>query len=169
MLAYLAGAIEYAPDHGRGWRRQVAAFLKASGHDVYDPAEDERKSLTEEEQQNLRAWKTADFPRFQTAVRKIIDFDLDIVSRADCVVCYWDDNAARGGGTSAELTWARRRGIPVYMVTPLPVPSISGWVLGCCSEIFGTFEGLEALFRSQGSRRGRAATQVDEVSEGRRR
>ena len=50
MLAYLAGAIEYAPDLGRGWRREVAAFLKTLGHDVYDPAEDERKSLTEEAQ-----------------------------------------------------------------------------------------------------------------------
>ena len=148
MLAYLAGAIEYAPDLGRGWRRDFAAFLRGLGHDVYDPAEDERKSLTEEEQRNLRAWKTTDLPRFQAAVRKIIDFDLDVVARADCVVCYWDENAARGGGTSAELTWARRRGIPVYMVTPLPLPSISGWVLGCCSGIYATFGELEALFRS---------------------
>lgn len=147
MLAYLAGAIEYAPDLGRGWRREVGSFLRTLGHDAYDPAEDERKSLTEEEQRNLRAWKSTDLPRFQTAVRKIIDFDLDIVSRADCIICLWDDAASRGGGTSAELTWARRRGIPVYMVTALPLTSISGWVLGCCSGFFRDFEELKAFLR----------------------
>jgi nucleoside 2-deoxyribosyltransferase len=148
MLAYLAGAIEYAPDLGRGWRRDAAALLRSLGYEVYDPAEDERKSLSEEEQRNLRVWKTTDLPRFQEAVRKIIDFDLDIVSRAGCIICYWDENGARGGGTSAELTWARRRGIPVYMVTPLPVASISGWVLGCCSRIFRDFEELKKFLQT---------------------
>ena len=60
MLAYLAGAIEYAPDHGRAWRKEIAPFLRDElRHDVYDPAEDERKSLTLEEQQNLRPLEEA--------------------------------------------------------------------------------------------------------------
>jgi len=51
MLAYLAGAIEYSPDLGRGWRKEITPFLREDlGHGVYDPAEDERKSLTAEEQ-----------------------------------------------------------------------------------------------------------------------
>lgn len=143
MLAYLAGAIEYAPDNGRGWRREITPFLRDElGHHVYDPAEDERKSLTIEEQQNLRRWKTIDFARFQTAVRKIIEFDLGVVSRADYVVCYWDEHGAKGGGTSAELTFAHRRGIPVYLVTALPIEQISGWILGCCSQVFADFNEL---------------------------
>jgi hypothetical protein len=154
MLAYLAGGIEYAPDLGRGWRREIGIFVgQRLGHEVYDPAEDERKSLTEEEQRNLRAWKTSDLYRFQTAVRKIIDFDLEVIARADYIICYWDEAGARGGGTSAELTFARRRGIPVYMVTPLPVAGISGWVLGCCSEIFGDFEDLKNFLLNGSSAR----------------
>jgi nucleoside 2-deoxyribosyltransferase len=149
MLAYLAGAIEYSPDLGRGWRRDITPFLiDALGHSVYDPAEDERKSLTEEEQRNLRAWKRADFDRFQIAVRKIIEWDLDIVARSDYIVCYLDGYALKGGGTSAELTFALRRKIPVYAVTPLAIPEISGWILGCCTRLFMNFDELRHYLKN---------------------
>jgi len=149
MLAYLAGAIEYSPDLGRGWRREVTVFLRDDlGHDVYDPAEDERKSLTEEEQKNLRAWKRTDFDRFQIAIRKIIEWDLDLVACCDYIVCFLDEHALKGGGTSAELTFAHRRGIPVYMVTPLPIPEISGWMLGCCTRVFPGFDELRNYLKN---------------------
>ncbi len=149
MLAYLAGAIEYAPDHGKGWRREVTPLLRELGFQVYDPAEDERKSLTEEEQHHLRAWKTTDLPRFLTAVRKIIQFDLDIIARADLVICYFDEYCMMGGGTPGELTFAHRNGIPVYMVTPMPVKKVSGWILGCSTIIFDNFNGLKEHIKSQ--------------------
>ncbi len=148
MLAYLAGAIEYSPDSGKGWRKEITPFLiEELGHTVYDPAEDERKSLTEEEQKCLRAWKLTDFGRFQVAVRKIIEWDLEIVARSDYVICYLDEYAMMGGGTSAELTIAYRRDIPVYMVSPLALAHISGWILGCCAQVFGTFEELRDYLR----------------------
>jgi nucleoside 2-deoxyribosyltransferase len=150
MLAYLAGAIEYSPDSGRRWRREITPFLKEQlGHDVYDPAEDERKSLTEEEQKHLRSWKRTDFARFQAAVRKIILWDLDIVSRSDYVVCYLDEHALKGGGTSAELSFAFHRDIPVYVVSPLPVTEISGWILGCTTRIFAGFDDLKEFLRTR--------------------
>ncbi len=149
MLAYLAGAIEYSPDLGRGWRKEISPFLHGElGHTVYEPAEDERKSLTEEEQRCLRTWKRTDFARFQTAVRKIIAWDLEIVARSDYVICYFDEFAMKGGGTSAELTLAHTRDIPVYMVTPLEIPHISGWIIGCCTRIFGSFEDLKAFLKT---------------------
>ena len=149
MMAYLAGAIEYSPDSGRGWRREITPFLRDDlGHSVYDPAEDERKSLTEEEQNNLRSWKQTDFSRFQKAVRKIIEWDLDIVARSDYVICYLDEHAMKGGGTSAELTFAHRRNIPVYTVTELPLQEVSGWILGCCTQIFGSFEELRSFLKN---------------------
>jgi hypothetical protein len=159
MLVYLAGAIEFAPDLGRGWRREITPFLRSLGHQVYDPAEDERKSLTEEEQLNLRAWKRTDFVRFQAAVRKIIEFDLDVVARAAFVVCYFDENGLKGGGTSGELTLAFQRGIPVYMVTSMPISEVSGWILGCCSEVFGDFDDLKRFLTYK--RRDAEGTEID--------
>lgn len=149
-LVYLAGAIEYAPDFGRAWRRDITPFLRDElGHRVYDPAEDERKSLTEEEQRNLRSWKTTDFDRFQTAIRKIIEWDIGILSCAEYVVCFWDQHAPKGGGTPSELTLAYRLGIPVYLVTPLDRLEISGWILACCRKTFANFDELKDFLRTQ--------------------
>jgi hypothetical protein len=144
MVIYLAGAIEYAPDFGRGWRSQVAPMLEGLGHEVYDPARDVRKNLNDEEIRNFRSWKTTDLDRFRYAVRKIIAYDLDFVERrAGCIVCYWDEYCGRGAGTQAELTLAYRRGVPVYLVLGVPHTEVSGWILACATEIFPTFEALE--------------------------
>src|SRR3954453_16381521 len=100
MLAYLAGAIEYAADLGKGWRAELTPFLLQLGHQVYDPALDEMKNLSAEEARDFRAWKTTDLPRFQQTIRKIIAYDLDLIEqRCDYVLCYWDEFAGRGAGT----------------------------------------------------------------------
>jgi len=145
MLAYLCGPIEFASDGGRLWRRKLAPFLgEALGHRVYDPAEDERKNLTDEEVANFRTWKKTDVERFRSVVRKIIQFDLDLIeNKVDYVICHWDDAAAQSGGTPAELTAAYRKGIPVYLVTRLPVEQLSGWMLACADQVFGAIDELE--------------------------
>jgi nucleoside 2-deoxyribosyltransferase len=145
MLAYLCGPIEFAEDGGRLWRRKLAPFLRDQlGHRVYDPAEDERKNLSEEEAAHFREWKTADLDRFRRAVRKIIAFDLDLIeNKADYLICHWPSENAHSGGTSAELTVAHRKGIPVYLVTPIAVDQVSGWMLACSDQVFTSIEGLK--------------------------
>jgi len=143
MLIYLCGAIEYSPDHGKAWRAEVTPFLHELGHEVYDPALDEKKDLTEQEVREFRGWKQTDLPRFQHTIRKIIQYDLDwIEERCDALVAYWDEHSGKGAGTQGELTVAYRRGLPVYLVTKLPIEQVSGWILGCASQIFSSFEEL---------------------------
>ena len=150
MVIYLSGAIEHAPDYGRAWRTQLAPRLSALGHEVYDPAADEQKNLTDEEVRNFRRWKRDDLDRFRRTVRKIIEWDMDwIERRADGVICYWDEHCSKGAGTQAELTAAYRRGVPVYLVAGMPVEKISGWILACATEIFRSFDELE-IFLSGG-------------------
>ena len=82
--------------------------------------------------------------RFQGTVRKIIDYDLDWIERkCDYIVAFWDEYAGRGAGSQGELTLAYRRGIPVYLVSAVPVSQISGWILGCATEVFRDFDGLK--------------------------
>jgi nucleoside 2-deoxyribosyltransferase len=141
MLFYLAGSIEYSPDFGKSWRAQITPALRALGHEVYDPAEDEQKNLTETEVREFRSWKVSDLERFQQTVRKIIAYDLDLIEhRCDAVVCYWDEHAGRGAGTQGELTFAHRLGLPVYLICAVPLEHISGWLLGCATEVFTSFE-----------------------------
>ena len=150
MKVYLAGSIEHAPDGGRGWRNRLTPFLEdCLGHSVYDPARDEKKNLTREEIGCFRSWKIEDPNRFRAVIRKIIDYDLAILSAADYVICHWDSYAALGGGTQGELTFARHRRIPVYMVRSVSLQEISGWVLGCADEVFGSFEELEGFLAAR--------------------
>ncbi len=147
MLAYLCGPIEFSSDGGKMWRRKLAPFLREQlGHRVYDPAVDEKKNLTDEESANFREWKSADTERFRRTVRKIIQFDLDqIENKADYLICHLAgaDAATASGGTAAELTFAYRQGIPVYLVTDLTTEQISGWMLACADQVFPTVDALK--------------------------
>ena len=147
MWVYLSGSIEFASDGGKRWRRDLTPFLAGTlGHRVYDPAEDEKKNLTDEEVAHFRSWKSSDLERFRRIVRKIIDWDLDLIEQqADYLVCYWERDSARGAGTQAELTAAYRKGIPVYLVTELPPAEISGWILACAEKVFSNFDDLRTF------------------------
>ena len=150
MRVYLSGAIEYAPDHGRAWRAAVTPFLESLGHGVYDPALDEKKNLSEEERQHFREWKSRDLPRFQQTVRKIIAYDLDYIElKTDFILCYWDQYSQRGAGTQAELTVAFRMGLPVYLVAGMPISEVSGWILGCSTQVFSNFEDMKTFMQAE--------------------
>ncbi|MGA8012936.1 MAG: hypothetical protein WB949_10965 [Candidatus Acidiferrales bacterium] len=154
MLAYLCGPIEFAEEGGKLWRRKLTPFLRDQlGHRVYDPVEDARKILTGEEIANFRVWQTTDLDRFRRVVRKIIAFDLDLIeNKADYLVSYWDEEIASTGGTPAGLTAAYCKGIPVYLVTPLPVEEIDAWMLGCSDQVFSSIEGLKEFLSIRFSR-----------------
>jgi len=148
-LVYLSGAIEHASDGGTGWRLEMRQFLEGElSVRVYDPAADQRKNLTEEEAGGFRRWKLEAPERFQATVRKIIAWDLDRVEEAaDYLIALWDEAAARGGGTAAEITLAYRRGKPVYLVLGMPRDAASGWVLAAATEVFEDFESLRRFLR----------------------
>jgi hypothetical protein len=146
MLFYLAGSIEYSPDFGKAWRAEITPLLQALGHGVYDPAEDEMKNLSKIEVREFRSWKKSNLRRFQQTVRKIIAYDLDLIERrADAVLCYWDEYAGRGAGTQGELTFAHRVEIPVYLVCGVPIEQMSGWLLGCATEVFTSLDDFRAF------------------------
>ena len=149
MLIYLSGSIEYSPDFGKGWRAQVTPLLQSLGYEVYDPAQDEQKNLTDVEMREFRSWKKSDLPRFQSTVRKIIAYDLDLIERCDALVCYWDQYAGRGAGTQGELTFAHRLGIPVYLICTIPVEEMSGWLLGCATGVFRGFEEFQEFMSNE--------------------
>jgi len=160
MLAYLCGPIEFAADGGKMWRRKLAPFLRQElGHRVYDPAEDEKKNLTDEEVAHFREWKRTDVERFRRAVRKIIQFDLDLIeNKADYLICHWEGAAAAAGltsgGTPAELTAAHRKGIPVYLVTDVAAEEISGWMLACADQLFASVDELKKFLLARYGREG---------------
>ena len=145
MRFYLAGAVEHAADHGCAWRAEISLFLRALGHESFDPVSEELACLTDEERRSFRGWKATDLNRYRRALQKIITHDLDVVEhRCDAVIALWDLAAQRGAGTQAEVSLAFRAGKPVLLVTATPLREVSGWILGCASEVFESFEELRA-------------------------
>jgi hypothetical protein len=108
------------------------------------------KNLTAVEATEFRAWKSSDLGRFRQTIQKIIAYDLDLIEhQCDAIVCYWDQYAGRGAGTQGELTFAHRMGIPVYLICGMPVEHISGWLLGCATEVFTSFEEFNEFMNSK--------------------
>lgn len=149
---YLSGGMEYAENEGRDWRRDVQQWLVSElGCSVFNPnLESERFLAQRLPGVDFRLLKRQDPGRFRTVVTEIVELDCrEIAERTDFVVCYWDDGAARGAGTKGEVTIARYTGKPVYLVTSIPEVDIPGWVLGCTTERFPSFEALKAFLRSK--------------------
>ena len=147
--AYLAGAMEHAPDRGRGWRARLAPVLAELGHGYYDPCEEELAVVTLEERERFREWKAAGHERFGPLMRRIIAHDLAALESSDYLVCYWDEHARVSGGTPAEVTLAQVWGKPVYLVRAIARAEISAWVLGCATLTFDSLDDLSRYLKEE--------------------
>ena len=146
--AYLSGGMEYALNEGRDWRTPLQEWLeRVCRCEVFNPnLESERFFRREHPGLNFRALKSTDLPVYQQIARKLVELDCsEIAERTSFVICYWDDGAAKGAGTKGELTMAKFFDKPVYLVTSVPRTDIPGWVLGCTTRFFDSFEELKAF------------------------
>jgi len=143
---YLSGGMEYADNEGRDWRQPMHDWL--SQHlqcEVFNPnVESDRFFAKNYPNVDVRSLKETDVVKYASIVSQLVEIDCkEIAERSDLVVCYWDDSAMRGAGTKGELTMAKYFGKPVYMVTSMPYKEIPGWVLGCTTLIFSSFDELK--------------------------
>jgi hypothetical protein len=139
--------MEYAAGEGRDWRNEMQVWLERElGCTVFNPNRESEQFLRERiPGVDFRRLKGDDPEQFQQLVAVIVDRDsAEIAERADAVICLWDDGAHRGAGTTGELTIARRYRKPVYMVTQIAREDIPGWILGCVSRVYDSFEMLKA-------------------------
>lgn len=143
---YLSGGMEYAENEGRDWRQEMQHWL----HDhfaceVFNPnVESDKFFAARHPGTDVRKLKETDIVTYASIVSQLVEIDCkEIAERSDLVICYWDESAQRGAGTKGELTIARHFGKPVYMVTSMPYVEIPGWVLGCTTFIFSSFEELK--------------------------
>lgn len=156
MRAYLSGGMEYADGEGVQWRSMVQEWLeKELNHEVFNPnIESEKFFETYYQAIDFRKLKLENIPLYQEIASQLVEIDCkEIANRSDYVICYWDEAAAKGAGTKGELTMAKFFGKPVYLVTSFNLHEIPGWVLGCVTEVFRSFDELKTfLLKSNTSR-----------------
>ena len=142
---YLSGGMEYTAGEGKDWRNALQEWIECElSGEVFNPnRESERFFATRYPAVDFRKLKSQDMALYSRIASGLVDLDCgEIAERTDVVLCYWDEGAMRGAGTKGELTMARYFKKPVYMVTAMPHCDIPGWVLGCVTEIFPSFEAL---------------------------
>jgi hypothetical protein len=142
--------MEFAKGEGADWRRVTEDWVRMNlGHSAYNPNKESDEYLAKAYPAGrFRDLKVENIDRYTEIVRELIDRDCsEIAERSDYLICNWDESAQRGAGTKGELTMARYVGKPVYMVTQMNHQDIPGWVLGCASRIFGSFEELQNFLR----------------------
>lgn len=143
---YLSGGMEYAVNEGRDWRASLHEWLEREfGCEVFNPnVESERFFRREYPGIDFRSLKSVDLPMYQRIARSLVELDCrEIAERTNILICYWDEGAAKGAGTKGELTMAKFFNKPVYLVTAVPRSEIPGWVLGCTTGIFDSFQELK--------------------------
>ena len=152
MRVYLSGGMEYAKDEGMDWRNNMDEWIQQNlRHVVFNPNKESEKIISNTlPQKDFRKLKSTDIEQYIHIARLFVDQDSKEISlRTDYVVCYWDKSAQQGAGTKGELTIARYFHKPVYMVTQITKENIPGWVLGCVTEFFNSFEQLKAFLVSK--------------------
>lgn len=140
--------MEYAKGEGVNWRREMELWIDANlRHNVFNPnRESEQFRARTLPGVQFRELKQRDLEKYTSLVRNLIDTDVhEIAERSDYVICYWDSSAQRGAGTTGEVTIARFAGKPVYLVTELDLQEIPGWILGCATNVFSSFDQLRGF------------------------
>ncbi|HIC39733.1 MAG TPA: hypothetical protein EYO79_09750 [Candidatus Marinimicrobia bacterium] len=146
MIVYLSGAMEQATDEGEQWRSEMTEWLKTElDHDVINPVVSSQLLVEEHEAYDYSDWKFSNPKRFVEFIRKAIDLDLDnIINKSDYIICLWDYDVMKGGGTHGEVTMAYYKNVPVYLVNQVPIEDLSGWIMSCSTDIFNTFTELKS-------------------------
>jgi hypothetical protein len=144
--------MEYAAGEGSSWRHDMQEWLESRlGHAVFNPTVESQKFFRDRYPRvDIRQLKFDDLGLYTEILRHLIDIDCrEIAERSDYIVCYWDESAARGAGTKGELTMAKFFGKPVYLVTQDRLHDLPGWVLGCVTQPFTSFEALKSFLESR--------------------
>jgi hypothetical protein len=146
MIAYLSGAMENAVNEGADWRKEISEWLNTNlGHDTIDPVRETQKLVELNGAHDYRNWKTGAPKKFQEFIRKLIVNDLNLIKeKADYVICYWNSDVIKGGGTHGEVTMAFSLGIPVYLINDIGINGLSGWIFACSSEVYENMMQLKA-------------------------
>ena len=148
---YLSGGMEYARSEGEDWRRKTEAWLKKElSHLSFNPNTASVRFLAKKGYSNsaFRALKSRNLLEYQRIVSQIVKRDTaEIVQNASYVICNWDRSAERGAGTKGEVTIAKLARKPVYVVTRIRPENIPGWILGCTTQLFSSFDDLKLFLK----------------------
>jgi hypothetical protein len=142
--AYLVGAMDYANDHGAGWRKELTPWLENLGVEVLNPCEKPFDVGKEDYDSRIKrdiAKKNGDYETLSKVMKEIRIYDLNMVDASTFIIFYLDYDI-RTTGSYEEIFWANRMMRPVIIVCKQGKEAISDWLFGTFKhhEMFGSME-----------------------------
>ena len=133
---YLCGAMESLPDNGKTWRDEYKKTLHNEfGFRCISPNDEEEELIKGVDISYLKRFDKELYTKY---VKEFIKMDLKFVENVDMLVCKWDGEKITG--TVHEIGYAYQLGKPVYLITTVDFVDMAGWLIGCVSKIFSSFE-----------------------------
>jgi nucleoside 2-deoxyribosyltransferase len=133
---YLSGPIEYASDHGIGWRQEFTELTKDIGLKILDPTNKPKNlfSETEKEKSNTKQLKEnndlASLRKFAKQIRRI---DLRLLDFCSFLVAYIDPKVHMFG-TIDEIITAERQQKPLLCIVNGKKTDMSLWAYAIFKE-----------------------------------
>jgi hypothetical protein len=141
MKFYLAGPVGYDAE-GVAWKKGMKDFLRQSGHEVYDPIENDFKYPQVSKMNILKENSKENWAATKEIMQEIFRDDCRYITNCDFLICYFK---GRSLGTAAEQCLA-------YFLTKLGGKRIKTinifdcsfnpdeWVLCCSDFVFFSIE-----------------------------
>lgn len=149
-MIYLSGGIEFADGYGGGWREESEKKLAVLGFRVYNPLDGELDCLEMVGgRRELFKLKSDDFEKFAGIMREIVSYDLGKVNECDYLLVRWDESSRKGAGTAGEVTYGFTLGKKIVVfVEGMELSEVSGWLLGCATEVCSSLTGALNYFKN---------------------
>lgn len=134
LKAYLAGTMEFAPDDGVGWRKNITPFLEELGIIVLDPTDRPCRlsfatSATEELDMVKGIRSTGDFDKLASYVQEVVHQDLRMVDLSDILIVYIDASVP-SVGTIDEFVTACNQRKPIFLFCKQGKKGVPIWLWG---------------------------------------
>lgn len=152
---YLAGAIEHAPDLGKGWRNDMEAWLLKHNIEAVNPLNGESDIFEKHgftDQRDAKEAKETDYKRYMQLMSEIAEKDYDHIDNCDGIIVYYDDYVRQGAGTQGEISVCKYLNYkegpttkPVYIINTLG-SKMPGWIYGCATRIYFSMDEFKSKF-----------------------
>ena len=154
--AYLAGAIDLAPEFGVGWRKSLIPRLRALGIEGYDPTVVNKRIFrvrsVQKAEKILRELWEKDREKWLRVVIQMEKANIKSLLGSNFVITYWNP-AQSTYGVPIENSLAALQGIPIYCVHYTPVEDLPKLlrrdVIQSLGEFFPNFDELLNFLKSR--------------------
>ena len=140
---YLAGAIEFSPDHGAGIRQQLINEFKDTNFELINPCDFE---YNQAEFPTLLSYQKEESHNFSDCLKnaiKVSNGDIKSLSNCHALISVIDEFC--GTGTASEMSVANILGIPIFSLIKNSDNwrNINPWILGQTTFLFYSINDLK--------------------------